>query len=103
MIYKIIIALIFFIPAFISTVDWMIFSNNKANLELPHEDFKAKYRNHFPDFLQSFTQDTTLHIIIVLAAFLISGFILIFIKNRFCVTLGIISFSLAALHLWWLM
>jgi hypothetical protein len=104
---KILIAFCLLFIGLIYVGDWIIFATQEANKKKPWVDFKSKYGNRFPDFLQFLVHNSILFTFFFIARFGISG--LIFINHyrkenkKVYLILGIFSIIMAGWQLFSLM
>jgi hypothetical protein len=96
------IAILLFIVALLSVIDWMVFSIKNESLKF--NEIKSKYIERLPDSIQNFcTEHTGLITSFFMLCFFISGFILIKENNKIFKVIGAISFLLACWELFTLM
>jgi hypothetical protein len=100
--FKTNIALLLFVVALLSIVDWVVFSVKNDSLKF--NEIKAKYVERLPNSIQNYyLENTGLVTLFFLLCFLISGYILIRENNKIFKTIGAISFLLAFWELFSLM
>ncbi len=100
---KLIVAFIFFLVGMVNLVDWILFSVRDENKSMNWEDFKLKYLNRLPAFLQPFYERPILSTSIFIVLFSIAGLIFIKEDRKIFKALGIVSFVLGFWELFSLM
>jgi hypothetical protein len=100
---KLIVAFILFFIGVSIVTDWVNFSIKKENEILSWPDFKLKYVNRFPEFLQPLIQNSFLFTLLCMSCFIIAGFVFVKSKQKILFVIGIISFTLAFWQLFSLM
>jgi len=99
---RIIIASILFVLGLTAVIDWIIFTRIKEYENLNWQDFKIKYVEHLPEFLQPLYRNPVISTMILFVFFTIAG--ILFMKTKkILFFLGIISFVLAFWQLFSLM
>lgn len=99
---KVNIAILLFIVALVSVIDWVVFSVKNDSLKF--NEIKAKYAERLPNSIQNFYMESTgLVTFFFMLCFLISGIILIRENNKIFKVIGAISFLLSFWELFSLM
>jgi hypothetical protein len=84
-------------------IDWIIFSTKKENQDLDWNEFKQKYIEQLPSFLQPLYQNPILITTILIICFVAAGLLFIRTKGKLFFAFAIFSFVLAFWQLFSLM